>query len=67
MYRHVSLTSIVYKTMEHCVRNHIVNHMVIHNLFSSQQYGFIKGCLAVLVMDVWTNDIDKGDYIDTVY
>ena len=57
--------------MEHCVRNHIVNHMMINNLFSSQQYGFIKGRSTVLqmlnVMDVWTNAIDKGDSIDTVY
>ena len=47
-YRPISLTSIVCKTMEHCVRNHIVNHMMINNLFSSQQYGFVKGRSTVL-------------------
>ena len=70
-YRPISLTSIVCKTMEHCVRNHIVNHMMVNNLFSSQQYGFVKGRSTVLqllnVMDMWTNAIDKGDSIDTVY
>ena len=70
-YRPISLTSIVCKTMEHCVRNHIVNHMMVNNLFSSQQYGFVKGRSTVLqllnVMDVWTTAIDKGDSIDTVY
>ena len=70
-YRPISLTSIVSKTMEHCVRNHIVNHMMVNNLFSSQQYGFVKGRSTVLqllnVMDVWTNAIDKGDSIDNVY
>ena len=70
-YRPISLTSIVCKTMEHCVRNHIVNHTMVNNLFSSQQYGFVKGRSTVLqllnVMDVWTNAIDKGDSIDTVY
>ena len=70
-YRPISLTSIVCKTMEHCVRNHIVNHMMINNLFSNQQYGFIRGRSTVLqmlnVMDVWTKAMDKGDSIDTVY
>ena len=42
-YRHISLSSIVCKTIEHCFRNHIVNHMMVNNLFSSQQYGFVKG------------------------
>ena len=31
-YRPISLTSIVCKSMEHCVRNHNVNHMMINNL-----------------------------------
>ena len=70
-YRPIRLTIIVCKTMKHCVRNHIVNHMMVHNLFSSQQYGFVKGRSTVLqllnVMDVWTDAIDKGDSIDTVY
>ena len=48
-----------------------MNHMMVNNLFSSQQYGFVKGRSTVLqllnVMDVWTNAIDKGDSIDTVY
>ena len=69
-YRPISLTSIVCKTMEHCVRN-LVNHMTINNLFSNQQYGFIRGRSTVLqmlnVMDVWTKAMDKGDSIDTVY
>ena len=33
----------VCKSMEHCVRNHIENHMMVNNLFSSRQYGFVKG------------------------
>ena len=48
-----------------------MNHMMINNLFSSQQYRFIKRSSKILqllnVMDVWTNAIDKGDSIDTVY
>ena len=45
--------------------------VMINNLFSSQHYGFIKGRSTALqllhVMDVWTNAIDKGDSVDTVY
>ena len=48
-----------------------MNHMMINNLFSSQQYRFIKRRPKILqllnVMDVWTNAIDKGDSIDTIY
>ena len=48
-----------------------MNHMMVNNLFSSQQYGFVKGRSTVLqllnVMDVWTNAIDNGYSIDTVY
>ena len=48
-----------------------MNHMMINNLFSNQQYGFIRGRSTVLqmlnVMDVWTKAMDKGDSIDTVY
>ena len=42
-YRPISLTSIVCKTMEHCVRNNSVNHKLVNSLFSSQQYGPVKG------------------------
>ena len=43
--------------------------MMVNNLYSSQQYGFVKGRSTVLqllnVMDKCY--IDKGDSIDTVY
>ena len=46
-----------------------MNQMTVNNLFSSQQYWFIKGRSTVLqLLNVWTkNAIDKGDSIDTVY
>ncbi|KAI0217219.1 hypothetical protein LSAT2_030902, partial [Lamellibrachia satsuma] len=53
-----SLTSIICKCMEQCVKYHIVNHMIINKLFSTQQFGFIKGRSTVLqllnVIDSWT-------------
>ena len=38
-----SLTSIICKYMEQCVKDHIVNHIIRKKLFSMQQFGFIKG------------------------
>ena len=70
-YRPVSLTSIICKTMEHVVREHIITHMKRNKLFSEKQYGFISGRSTVLqlleVMNKWTETIDQGYHIDTVY
>ena len=70
-YRPVSLTSIVCKCLEICVRNHIVSHMKKNNLFSPQQFGFIRGRSTVLqllnVMNLWTSALDRDETIDTIY
>ena len=68
-YRPVSLTSIICKCMEHCVKDHIINHMIRNKLFSTQQFGFIKGRSMVLqmFMDSWTKALDRGESIDVVY
>ena len=70
-YRPVSLTSVICKTMEKLVRNNIVDHMKKNNLFSNMQFGFISGRSTTLqllkVMDEWTEIIDSGGYIDSVY
>ena len=42
-YRPVSLTSIICKCMEQCVKDHIVNHMIRNKLFSMQQFGLVYG------------------------
>ena len=41
-YKPVSLTSIICKCMEQCVKDHIVNHMIRNKLFSTQQFGLLK-------------------------
>ena len=70
-YRPVSLTSIVCKVMEKIIRDHIVQHMLKNNLFSSKQFGFMSKRSTVLqllnVIDKWSDAIDKGDNIDCVY
>ena len=70
-YRPVSLTAVVCKVMESIIRDRIVKHMLINNLFSSKQFGFIKGRSTVLqllyVLDMWTEALDNRDSIDAIY
>lgn len=70
-YRPVSLTSIVCKTLEKIIRDHIVNHMNKNKLFSDKQYGFIKGRSTTLqlleVLEKWTKALDEGFEVDCIY
>ncbi len=63
-YRPVSLTSILCKTLEAVIRDHIIDFMKKNNLFSSKQYGFLSGRSTTLqllaVMDAWTEALDQG-------
>ena len=57
--------------MEHCVKDHIVNHMTRNKPFNMQQFGFIKGHSTILqllnVMELWTKALNRGESIDVVY
>jgi len=70
-YRPVSLTCIVCKILESIIRDHILEHFLTNNLFSSKQYGFLKGRSTVLqllrLMDDWTNLLENGGQIDSIY
>jgi hypothetical protein len=70
-YRPVSLTSVICKLMEKLVRVIIVNHMIKNELFSNKQFGFISGRSTTLqllrVMDEWTEILDHGGQIDSIY
>ena len=70
-YRLVSLASILCKCMEHCANDHIVSHNTRNELFSMQQFGFIRYRSTVLqllnVTDSWTKALDRGKSIDTGY
>ena len=41
-YRPVSLTSVICRTQEHIIHNHISNHLMEHHLISDVQHGFVK-------------------------
>ena len=65
------MTSIVCKLFESIIRDHIVKFVVVNNLFSSKQYGFIKGRTTVLqllkILDDWTEMLEHGGQIDVIY
>ena len=66
-YKPVCLTCIMCKIME----DHIVEHMQANNIFSKQQFRFIKGRSTVLqllnVMNSCTKALDNGFSIDSIY
>ena len=70
-YRPISLTCISCKIMESIIRNHIMEYFHTNNLFSSKQFGFIKGRSTVLqllnLIDSWTSSLENGGQIDVIY
>lgn len=70
-YRPVSLTSVLCKVMEKLIRKKIVEHMNTQNLFSDKQFGFIGGRSTSLqllkVLDRWTQILDKGGTVYSIY
>ncbi|MEW8547283.1 MAG: reverse transcriptase domain-containing protein, partial [Candidatus Thiodiazotropha sp.] len=70
-YRPISLTSVPGKIMERLIRDALVQHMNINNLFCIEQHGFIKGksCVTQLLefMEDITEAIDQGLEVDVIY
>ena len=70
-YRPISLTCIICKMSESIVRDHIMAHFVDNQLFSTQQFGFLKGRNTVLqllkMLDLWTESLEEGGQIDVIY
>ena len=57
--------------MESIIRDSIMVHFKINNLFSNKQFGFIKGRSTTLqllqILDRWTELLENGGQIDVVY
>ena len=70
-YRPVSLTCILCKGMETIIRDHIVRHMLVNNLFSPCQYGFLAKRSTTLqllkALDDWTEALENGYEVDVIY
>ena len=70
-YRPVSLTSIICKSMEKIICDHIFQHMKSNNLLTNKQYGFIScrstSLQLLSVMKTWTEALDAGHSVDCIY
>ena len=70
-YRPVSLTCIPCRLSEKFVREEIMDHMNLNNLFNNSQFGFRskRSCILQLldVFDDWVRAYDEGYQIDTIY
>ena len=70
-YRPVSLTCIPCKLCEKSVREILMEHMTVNNLFSESQFGFRnkRNCVLQLldVLDDWSQAYDTNVQIDTIY
>ena len=67
----MSLTSVPGKILERIIRNEIVQHMTVNNLFTNCQHGFIavKSCTTQLLeyMEDITQALDNGNGVDIIY
>ena len=70
-YRPISLTSIICKLLEAIIRDAIVTHMSVNNLFCDQQHGFVPGrsCITQLLttFEIWTQAVENGNPVDAIY
>ena len=70
-YRPVSLTSVLCKVMEGCVRDQVVEHMMENDLFSPHQHGFMAGRSSVTqlleTIEFWSQSLDEGIGVDIAY
>ncbi len=70
-YRPVSLTSVVCKTLESIIKDHVVKHVQENKVLTECQHGFVSGrsCSTQLIacLDIWTSILDQGSNVDAVY
>jgi len=59
--------SLVCKIAESLIKDHIMIHFISNSLFSSKQFGFIKGRSTILqilrVLDIWVKNLEEGGQI----
>ena len=70
-YRPMSLTSVPGKLLERIIRDQLVEHMMVNNLFAKSQHGFISGksCVTQLLefLEEVSEALDEGDDVDVIY
>ena len=70
-YRPVALTSLPCKLLETIIKNRMLSHIEINNLFTQHQHGFTRNrsCLTNLLetLEDWTSTLEKGYGLDVLY
>ena len=70
-YRPISLTSVPGKLLERIIRDQVVEHMMVNNVFAKSQHGFISGKSCVTQLLEFLEDVsealDEGDDVDVIY
>ncbi|XP_063615673.1 uncharacterized protein LOC134788783 [Penaeus indicus] len=70
-YRPVSLTSILLKTLERIIRNHVVAHVTENKMITIRQHGFVKrrSCQTNLIcfLEEVTSRLDRGEEVEVCY
>lgn len=70
-YRPISLTCVVCKVLESIIRDQVMHYFMSNNLFTKNQFGFIKGRSVMLqllnIVDDWVSIFDSGGQIDVIY
>jgi hypothetical protein len=71
MYRPVTLTDIICKRMESCVKDSVSEHLLDNRLISRQQHGFLaKRSVQTQLLECvndWSKALDSGYSIDVIY
>ena len=70
-YRPISLTSVFSKIFESVVRDAIVKHMNINNLFADQHHGFVPmrnwATQLLVCLEAWSKIMEESGCIDIIY
>jgi len=63
--------SILCKIMEQLIRDYVIQHFLYNDVFSKNQFGFLKGRSTMLqllhIMKEWTAALENGGQINTIY
>ena len=70
-YRPISLTSVICKQMDAIIKYHLMEYIAENEILTDYQHGFVLGrsCATQLLecVDYWTDMLDQGHTVDTIY
>ena len=70
-YRPISLTSVICKQVEAIIKDHLMEYIIENEILTDYQHGFVPGrsCATQLLqcVDYWTDMLDQGHSVDTIY